>query len=275
MAHAQNAEDLMETKSSVTGDSPNTTTGIITGRDQRPADNRTGSARHRGHLRYWRGHSRTFTKGRPSRSHSRSNSIGGRICDPDLLVLKYDITDEGASENIVQDVSDRFGRLDVLVNNAARRHLGLIVDTAGKGHRRRLPSEYLCSDAMTAAAAKVMAAQREGTIVTTIGVATSSTYSASKGALFAYTRAAAVELAPYNIRVNAVAPGMTSTPLIDSWAAVHADPEKARNDVVDAVPLGRLAKTEDVAGAVSYLASLDARCVTGISLPIDGGYTAQ
>lgn len=201
--------------------------------------------------------------------------------DPNLLFLKYDLTAPGAPERIVADVMDHFGRLDVLVNNAGRRHAGTIKETPLEEISAVFEVNTFAAMAMASAAAKVMATRHEGTIINmisrlaTIGVATLSTYSASKGALLAYTRAAAIELAPDNIRVNAVAPGMTSTPLIDDWLSDQPDPDQALSNVVDNVPLGRLATTEDVAAAVSYLASPGARYITGISIPVDGGYTAQ
>jgi NAD(P)-dependent dehydrogenase (short-subunit alcohol dehydrogenase family) len=108
-----------------------------------------------------------------------------------------------------------------------------------------------------------------------IGVPTMSVYSASKGAIKALTTAAAVELAPYNIRVNAVAPGMTRTPLFEAWLAEQEDPQAVASGVIDGIPLARLATPEDVAGAISFLASQDAVYITGATLPVDGGYTAR
>ena len=72
-----------------------------------------------------------------------------------------------------------------------------------------------------------------------------------------------------------IAPGMTRTPLYDEWLKMQADPRAAEARVVDQIPLRRLALPSDVAGAVAYLASDEASYITGTSLPIDGGYTAQ
>jgi NAD(P)-dependent dehydrogenase (short-subunit alcohol dehydrogenase family) len=102
-----------------------------------------------------------------------------------------------------------------------------------------------------------------------------SIYSATKGAMNALTIAAAVELADRNIRVNAVAPGMTRTPLYDAWVNDQADPERAELGVLEGIPLQRLAVPEDVAAAVSFLASEQAAYITGACIPIDGGYTAR
>ncbi len=109
----------------------------------------------------------------------------------------------------------------------------------------------------------------------TVGVLTMAIYSASKGAIRALTRAAAVELAPRGIRVNDVVPGMTKTRLYDPWLATQADPAQAEDEVVAAIPLGRLAQPDDIAAAVTYLASDEARYITGVTIPVDGGYTAK
>ncbi len=100
-------------------------------------------------------------------------------------------------------------------------------------------------------------------------------YSATKGALASLTTAAAVELAPRDIRVNAIAPGMTRTPLYDAWLEQQDNPAETERLVTAAIPLGRLAHPDDIAAAVSFLASDEAAYITGASLPVDGGYTAR
>lgn len=193
-----------------------------------------------------------------------------------------DVTEEDVPERIVQDVVAHFGRLDVLVNNAGRRHAGLIVDNPVSELHDVFALNAIAPMAMTAAAARAMISQGEGGAIINMlsrlavsGVPTLTTYTASKGALAAYTKGAAVELAPHGIRVNAVSPGMARTPLIEDWLGDQPDPDAALAETLADIPLGRLATEADVAGAVAYLASPDAVYVTGASIAVDGGYTAR
>lgn len=199
----------------------------------------------------------------------------------EAVFIASDAIEPGAPDACVAAVLDRFGRLDVLVNNAGRRHAGLIVDTPPEELAEVFRDNTISAMAMTAAAVRAMIPRGGGTVINvlsrlaTIGMPTVTAYSASKGALLAYTTGAAIELAPHGIRVNAVAPGMTRTPLIEDWLAHQDDADAALAEVVGDVPLGRLAAPEDVAGAVAYLASPAAAYLTGVSIPVDGGYTAR
>lgn len=200
----------------------------------------------------------------------------------DAHFVAGDVTEAGAPERIVDAVLGHFGRLDVLVNNAGRRHAGLIVDNPVNELHDVFALNAIAPMAMTAAAARAMIRQGEGGAIinmlsrlATSGVPTLTTYTASKGALAAYTKGAAVELAPHNIRVNAVSPGMALTPLIEDWLGDQPDPDAALADTLADIPLGRLATAGDVAAAVAYLASVDAVYVTGASIAVDGGYTAR
>ncbi len=191
-----------------------------------------------------------------------------------------DITDPDAADGVVSAAVAAFGALDVLVNNAALDHTGDLVTTPMTEIRDTFEVNTFAAIRMLQAAAQAMLG-RGGSIVNvtsrlaTIGVPTMGIYSASKGAIRALTHAAAVELAPHDIRVNDVAPGMTKTPLYDAWLARQSDPAQTAYDVVSQIPLGRLATPEDVALAVLYLASDDSRYVTGTTIPVDGGYTAK
>ncbi len=193
--------------------------------------------------------------------------------------IAADLATPTAAERIVGDCVRQFGRVDVLVNNAALDHTGDLLSAPIEEVRRTFEINTFAALRLLQAAATAMTGG--GAIINitsrlaSIGVPTMSIYSASKGALLALTRAAAVELAPRNIRVNAVAPGMTRTPLFQSWLAAQQDPAAIERATTSAIPLGRLGCPEDVANVVAFLASERASYLTGISIAVDGGYTAQ
>jgi NAD(P)-dependent dehydrogenase (short-subunit alcohol dehydrogenase family) len=188
-----------------------------------------------------------------------------------------DVRERATADRVVASALERHGRLDVLVNNAAIDHTGDVLEALIEEVRALFDVNVFGAIHMLQAAGRAMRG-RGGAIVNvtsrlaSIGVPTMAMYSAAKGALLSLTRGAAVELAPDGIRVNAVAPGMTRTPLFEAWAAAEG------REVVDAaaaaIPQGRFATPEDVAAAIAFLASDDAAHITGASLPVDGGYTA-
>lgn len=204
-----------------------------------------------------------------------------------VVFIRADLTDDGAAQTLVDAVVHEFGRVDVLVNNAAIDHTDDLVETPLSTVRHVFETNAIAPLALLQAVARQMRRQvaageaSGGSIINVtsrlahIGVPSMAVYSASKGALRSLTTAAAVELAPDNIRVNAVAPGMTRTPLFDEWLAGQDDPAATERRVGAEVPLGRVAESSDVAAAVAYLASGSAAYVTGATIPVDGGYTAR
>jgi len=190
-----------------------------------------------------------------------------------------DLTAPGAARALAATVAQKMGRLDVLVNNAAIDHTGDLLEVGEGEIRDTLATNTAAPMNLLIAAARHMRAEGGSIINVTsrlasIGVPTMGIYSASKGAMLAFTRAAAVDLARYNIRVNAVAPGMTRTPLYEEWLAGLPDPEAEARRVVEAIPMGRLAEPHDVAAVVTFLASPQAAYLTGASIPVEGGYLA-
>jgi NAD(P)-dependent dehydrogenase (short-subunit alcohol dehydrogenase family) len=196
--------------------------------------------------------------------------------------VRADLTEHRAAEILMERTLRIADRLDVLVNNAAIDHIGPLLDTPTDEVRQTFETNTFGAIACLQAAGRAMRERGEGGAIinitsrlASIGVPTMSVYSASKGAMLALTRAAAVELAPHNIRVNAVAPGMTNSPLYAEWVSSQDDPEATMQRVASAIPLKRIAEPADIAAAVSYLASPAAIYITGVSLPVDGGYLAQ
>lgn len=212
----------------------------------------------------------------------RDKERGDRVREelgPKATFVPLDLTAAGAPAQLAAAAIDHYGRLDVVVNNAAMDHTDDLLATPVDQIRHLFEVNTITAIAVLQEGAKRM--DHGGAIINitsrlaSIGVPSMSIYSATKGSIKALTTAAAVELAPRNIRVNAVAPGMTHTPLYDAWVNQQADPEQTERDVVADIPLGRLAAPSDVAAAVSFLASEDASYITGVSIAIDGGYTAR
>jgi NAD(P)-dependent dehydrogenase (short-subunit alcohol dehydrogenase family) len=197
------------------------------------------------------------------------------------LFVAGDVAEPETSGRAVAAAEEAYGRLDVLVNNAGVDLSGVpLLETTLEQVRRLVDVNVVGATLMLQAAARAMRAGGGGAIVNLtsrlglVGLPGSTVYGATKGALHALTRGAAVELAPHGIRVNAVAPGLTETPMVRTWIEEQPDPEAFRARHAATIPQGRFATPEEVAAAVLYLASDESASVTGASLSVDGGYTA-
>jgi NAD(P)-dependent dehydrogenase (short-subunit alcohol dehydrogenase family) len=193
------------------------------------------------------------------------------------LAVNTDVTDPGSVAALVQATLDRFGRIDILINSAAisgSLRQTPLEETSLEDWRRILDVNtsdvFLCCRAV----APIMKAQRSGCILNlTSGAAFKGApfmlhYVASKGAVISMTRSLARELGDHNIRVNAVAPGYTLTETQQANAEFQASQREAS---VAGRALKRDAYAEDVVGALAFLASDDARFITGQILAVDGG----
>ncbi len=192
---------------------------------------------------------------------------------PGAMAVAADVSDKAQVDAMFDRLLERFGTIDVLINNAgdihAARHM-LEGDEGWWDHLLdvNLKGAFLCS----LRAAHIMARKGSGVILhMSSGGATRAhrgnvAYDASKGGIEAMTRAMALDLAPYGVRVNAVVPGLIRTYDIDDATAAE------RGKVV---PMGRLGDPEDMAGPTVFLATDDARYMTGTCLVVDGGVLVQ
>ena len=187
-------------------------------------------------------------------------------------------TDSDAFTRLIEDTAARYGRLDMLVNNAMSTHYAPISRLSLEHWRKDFAVNAEAVFIGTKAAMKVMAGQGSGSIVnisSTTGIRAMpnySSYSASKAALIQFTAVAAMEGAPQGIRVNAIVPGQVNTAATIDFASKA--PELAAK-TEGAIPMGRGGKPEELAEAIVFLLSDAASYITGVALPVDGGKAAQ
>jgi 3-oxoacyl-[acyl-carrier protein] reductase len=188
-----------------------------------------------------------------------------------VLTYKVDVTDEASVEKMIDDVAEKTGRIDILINNAGITRDDLVLRMEVKAWDLvmavNLKGTFLC----TKLACRYMVRQKAGRIVNMASVAGlvgnpgQANYSASKAGVIGFTRTVARELARKNVCCNAVAPGFIDTDM------TQVLPEKAKEMALAAIPLQRMGAASDVAKAVCFLASDDAAYITGHVLPVDGG----
>jgi len=190
-----------------------------------------------------------------------------------------DVADPGTAREVLA-TAVRWDGPHVLVNNAGVDHTGPLLETDPKEVRDIFEINFFGALSMLQAAGRAMADRGGGSIVNitsrlaSIGVPQMALYGASKGALLALTRGAAVELAPLGVRVNAVAPGLTRTPLVEDWLSRQPNPAETEAHALSGIPQRRLAEPEDVVAAALFLAADESAHITGASIAVDGGYTA-
>jgi 3-oxoacyl-[acyl-carrier protein] reductase len=190
-----------------------------------------------------------------------------------VTVLPLDVADSDSIAAAFRTIFASARRLDVLVNCAGAMETALhgAIDAASLNRLFAVNSTgtILCQQA----AARLMQRHQRGAIINVSSVmaahaaAGRTAYAASKAAVEAATRVAAVELAPWGIRVNAVAPGWIETDLVSSLSAAQREATQQR------VPMGRIGRPDEVASVIAFLASADAAYVTGAIVRVDGGYT--
>ncbi|WP_298296571.1 SDR family oxidoreductase [uncultured Litoreibacter sp.] len=179
-------------------------------------------------------------------------------------------------QNMVQATLDRFGRIDILINNAGTTHLPAAMEEIGEDDFDKVFAVNCKSVYLTAKhVVPLMKAQGSGAILNVASTAGVSPrprlnwYNASKGWMITATKAMAVELAPDGVRVNAINPVAGETPLLKSF--MGEDTPEVRAKFISTIPLGRFSTPEDMGNAACYLCSDEASMVTGVCMEVDGG----
>lgn len=192
------------------------------------------------------------------------------------VAYELDVTDFARVGTVVAAVRDRFGRIDVLVNNAGWDKALPFVDSEPDLWQRVIDINYVGVLNTCKAVLPIMVAQGSGSVVNLgsdagrVGSASEAVYSGAKGAVIAFSKAVAREMARHQINVNVVCPGPTDTAL---FASMGGDSDKLREGLIRAIPFRRLGQPEDVANAVCYFASDEANFITGQTVSVSGGLT--
>lgn len=197
------------------------------------------------------------------------------------MALAVDVADSSAVQNMIEATVRKFGRIDVLVNNAGYGISGDVVQTSEQDWDKLMAVNvngvfHGCKHVIP-----VMRKQGGGVIVNTastvslIGIRDRAAYCASKGAVASLTKAMALDHVQDKIRINCVAPGTIESPYFAEMFAKLSDPAQARRELEQRQAMNRMGKPEEVAYAMLYLACDESSFVTGTVLVVDGGWTAQ
>ncbi len=208
------------------------------------------------------------------KSGEKAEALAGELSrfDVPAMAVRADVADEGQVDRMVDNVLEKFCQLDILVCAAGIAHTGLISQIDGEQWRRLFAVNVDGVHHCCRAVLPHMLKRKSGSIVTVssmwgqVGASCETAYSATKGAVIAYTKALAKELGPSNIRVNCVAPGVIDT---DMNANLSQSDMAA---LAEETPLGRIGTPQEAAAAIAFLASDEASFVTGQVLAPNGGF---
>ncbi len=208
-----------------------------------------------------------------ARNEEKLVALAGAIADAggEAFALKMDVADAEQVKAGFRQVIEKFGRLDILVNNAAVTRDGLAMrmkkDDWDAVLQTNLTGAHLCTQQALPTMMKARAGRiiNISSIVAQMGNAGQANYVAAKAGLIGLTKAIAIEIASRGITVNAVAPGFIETPMTDVL------PDKVKEELKVRIPLGRMGSARDVAAAIVFLASDEAGYITGHVLNVNGG----
>ncbi|MDF1824815.1 MAG: glucose 1-dehydrogenase [Verrucomicrobiales bacterium] len=197
----------------------------------------------------------------------------------EAIFVRADIAREADVENLVAKAVEKYSRLDVAINNAGIETMGSILEAEESNFRQVFDTNVWGVLSSMKYEIPAMLNNGGGSIINTssiaghIGMAGLATYVASKHAVEGLTKSAALEYAKEGIRVNAVAPGGVATDMADRTFGTEGS--ESREGIAAAHPVGRIATAEEIANTIFFLASDESSFITGESIKVDGGFTAQ
>lgn len=196
-----------------------------------------------------------------------------RKVNPMSLAIKADVSKEEEVDYLFDTIEKNFGSVDILINNAGKSHVGLIQDMTYENWQEIINTNLNSVFLTSKRALGPMIRQKSGVIINMSsiwgkeGAALEAAYSASKGAINSFTKALSKELAPSNIRVNAIAPGVVLTDMMKNDYS-----EKDLTLIKEDIGLGRFADPKEIADLIAFLISDEASYITGSIIDINGGF---
>ena len=217
-----------------------------------------------------------------ARNEGRSNETVQVILKAggEAIFVRTDVSKPVDVRNLVETTVNKYRRLDALVNAAGMWELGTVVDTSEELWERTINTNMKGSFLTMKYAIPEMLRFGGGTIVNVSSVGGVSgfynefAYGASKGGLVLMTKDAALDFAAKNIRVNCICPGASDTPMTQNWLNTSPTAQEELSKLIEAVPIKRLIRPEDVANTAVFLTSDESSGITGAIIPVDGGYLA-
>lgn len=186
--------------------------------------------------------------------------------------IKKNIANKDNCQELIKEVIDTFGKIDILINNAAKSEIGLFIDANDDSFESLINTNLLAPMYLSKYALNYMISKGSGNIINIssiwgeVGASCEVIYSTTKGGLNLFTKSLSKELAPFGIRVNSIAPGVINTEM-NSFLS-----EEEKNQLVDEIPMNRFGDVNEIAKAVIFLCKDDCKYLTGQIIRVDGGF---
>ena len=197
------------------------------------------------------------------------------------LAMELDVRFEAGVVQVAEAVYDRWGQVDVLVNNAGSELNKTYDETTVEEWDKVLDTDLKGPWLLCKHFVPRMVERGSGSVINIsslnglVGFPLSTAYGSAKGGLVVFTRDMAIELATSGVRINCVCPGVIETPMMERWTDLMPDKEEAKAMLRGVMPIGRMGTAEEVAAAIMFFASEDSSLCQGAVLSVDGGFTAQ